>query len=129
MLFCSALESTTKAVDVMETLAKFFDEEELKWKNCEVFAPTVLGARSGLQTLVRNRSLDAVSMIHRQALASKTLSVSPQDELNIVIKTVNSINNAALNTCLFRKLCSEMNAEHLNLLFSVSVGCPREMFY
>ena len=56
MLFCSALETTTKAVDVMQTLAKFFDQEELKWENlcgvCTDGAPAMLGARSGLQTLV-----------------------------------------------------------------------------
>ena len=128
MLFCSALESTTKAVDVMQTLAKFFDQEELKWENlcgvCTDGAPAMLGARSGLQTLVRNRSPDAVSMhcmIHRQALASKTLPESLQDALNIAIKTVNFIKNGALNTRLFRNLCSEMNAEHQNLLYYTRV--------
>ena len=55
-------------------------------------------------------------LIHRQALASKTLRESLQDVLNIAIKTVNFVKNAALNTRLFRKLCSEMNAEHLNFL-------------
>ena len=128
MLFCSALESTTKAVDVMQTLAKFFDQEELKWENlcgvCTDGAPAMLGARSGLQTLVRNHSPDAVSMhcmIHRQALASKTLPESLQDSLNIAIKTVNFIKNGALNTRLFRNLCSEMNAEHQNLLYYTRV--------
>ena len=128
MLFCSALESTTKPVDVMQTLAKFFDQEELKWENlcgvCTDGAPAMLGAKSGLQTLVRNRSPDAVSMhcmIHRQALASKTLPESLQDSLNIAIKTVNFIKNGALNTRLFRNLCSEMNAEHQNLLYYTRV--------
>ena len=89
VLFCSALESTTKTVDAMQTLAMFFDQEELKWKNlggvCNDGAPAMLGARSGLQTLVRNPSPDAVSMhcmIHRQALASKTLPASLQEALN-----------------------------------------------
>ena len=128
MLFCSVLESTTKAVDVMQTLAKFFDQEELKWENlcgvCTDGAPAMLGVRSGLQTLVRNRSPDAVSMhcmIHRQALALKTLPESLQDALNIAIKTVNFIKNGALNTRLFRNLCSEMNAEHQNLLYYTRV--------
>ena len=66
VLFRSALESTTKAVDVMETLSMLFDQEELKWKNlggvCTDGDPAMLGARSGLQTLVQNRSHDAVSM-------------------------------------------------------------------
>ena len=128
ILFCSELESTTKAVDVMETLTMFFDQEELKWEHlcgvCTDGAPVMLGARSGLQTLIRNRSPNAVlmhCMIHRQALASKTLSGSLQDIFNIAIKMVNFVKNAALNTRLFRKLCSEMNAEHLNLLYYTRV--------
>ena len=95
ILFCSELESTTKAIDVMETLTTFFDQEELKWEHlcgvCTDGAPAMLGGRSGLQTLVRNRSPDAVSMhcmIHRQALASKTLPESLQDVFNIAIKTL-----------------------------------------
>ena len=80
----------------------------------------MLGARSGLQTLVCSCLPNAISMhciIHRQALALKTLSESLQDVLNTVIRTVNFVKNGALNTCLLRKLCSEMNAEHLNLLY------------
>ena len=124
ILFCSELESTTKAVGVMETLTMFSDQEELKWEHlcgvCTSGAPAMLGARSGLQTLVRNRLPDAVSMhcmLHRQALASKTLPESLQAVFNIAIKTINFVKNAALNTRLFRKLCSEMNDEHLNLLY------------
>ena len=91
---------------------------------CSDGAPAMLGARSGLQTLVRNRAPYAVTMhcmIHRQALASKTLPESLQDVFNIAIKTINFVKNAALNTRLFRKLYSEMNAEHLNLLYSTRV--------
>ena len=138
ILFCSELESTTTAVDVMETLTMFFDHEKLKCEHlccvCTDRAPAMLEARSGLQTLVQNRSPDAVSMhcmIHRQALASKTLPESLQSVFNIAIKTVNFVKNVALNTHLFRKLCSEMNAEHLNLLTVTileSIGCPSVMF-
>ena len=60
-------------------------------------------------------------MIHRQALASKTLSESLQDVLNTVIKMVNFVKDVALNTRLFRKLCVEMNAEHMNLLYHTRV--------
>ena len=71
----------------------------------------MLGARSGLQTLVPSRSPNAVSMhcmIHRQALASQTLSESFQNVLNTVIKTVNDktinfVKYGALNIRLFKK--------------------------
>ena len=80
----------------------------------------MLRARKGLQTLVRSRSSHAVSMhcmLRRHALASKTLSESLQDVLNTVVKMVNFVKNGAFNTRLFRKLCSETNAKHLNLLY------------
>ena len=60
-------------------------------------------------------------IIHKQALASKTLRESLQDVVNIAIKTINSVKNTALNRRLFRKLCSEMNGEKLNLLYYTRV--------
>ena len=63
ILFCSKLQSTTKTVDVMKTLTLFFDQDELKWEHlcgvCTDGAPAMLGARRGLQTLVRNRPPNA----------------------------------------------------------------------
>ena len=79
-LFYSALETNTKAVDAMEKILKFFKCMKLKWKNlcgvCSDGAPSMLGVKSGFQTLVHNRSpkvLAVYCMIHRQALASKPL--------------------------------------------------------
>ena len=40
---------------------------------------------------------------------------------SIAIKTVNFVMHSALNTHLFRKLCSEMSAEHSNLLYYTRV--------
>ena len=136
ILFCSASETNTTAVDVMEKLETFFEQEGLDWENvcgiCTDGAPAMLGARSVLQTLVRSRSPHAVSMhcmLHRHALASKTLSQCLQDVLNTVVNMVNFVKNGALNTRLFRKLCSEMKAEHLNLLYYTRVRwLPRAMF-
>ena len=60
ILFCSALETITRAVDVMGKLTAFFDQEGLDWQNvcgiCTEGAAVMLGARSGLQTLVPNHS-------------------------------------------------------------------------
>ena len=117
ILFCSALETNTRLIniDVMGKLAAFFDQEGLDWENvcgiCTEGASVMLGDRSGLQTLVPSRSPDAVSMhcmIHRQALASETLSESLQDVLNTVLKTVNDntvsfVKYGALSIRLFKK--------------------------
>ena len=55
-LFCSALETNTKSVNVMEKISEFFKCTKLKWKNpcgmCPKRALSMLEAKSGFQTLV-----------------------------------------------------------------------------
>ena len=78
--FCSELKTTTKAKDVMTKVKNFFDKENISWASlcgvCTDGAPTMFGARSGFQTLVKNKARNLVTthcFIHREALASKTL--------------------------------------------------------
>ncbi|XP_076325135.1 protein FAM200C-like isoform X1 [Tachypleus tridentatus] len=79
-LFCSALETTTKADDVMENVSTFFQDEDLQWENvcgvCTDGAPAMLGSKSGFQSREKKRAPQAKGihcMIHRYALASKAL--------------------------------------------------------
>ena len=61
---------------------------------CSGDAPSMLGAESGFQTLVRNLSTKVITdhrIIHRQALASKTLPEPLYNVLKEVIKTVNDV--------------------------------------
>ena len=60
-------------------------------------------------------------MIHREALASKTLPDELQSVLKSVIEVVNFIKSSALNTRLFGNLCMEMDSCHQNLLFYTEV--------
>ena len=73
ILFCSALETNTRAVDVMEKLEVPFDQEEVKWENSVVYALMVLlqrqEQRSGLQTLALNHLYDGISMHDTQCIA------------------------------------------------------------
>ena len=62
-------------------------------------------------------------MIHRYALASKTLPASLQEVLESVIKIVNYVKTQALNTRLYKELCKYMNTDHEVLLFYTSVCC------
>ena len=84
-LFCSALETNTKATDIFEKVSSFFESEDLEWQNlagcCTDGAPAMLGCHSGFQTLVEQLALISKGvhcMLHRQALASKTLPDSIQ---------------------------------------------------
>ena len=127
-LFCSASDTNTKAVDVMKKISEFFICENLKWENlcgvCSDGAPSMLGVKSGCQTLVRNLSPKVITvhcMIHRQALASKTLPEPLHNVLKEVIKTVNYVKSRALNTGIFRKLWAGMGSEPLNLFYYTKV--------
>ena len=68
-------------------------------------------------------------MIHREALASKTSPLF----LNLVIQEVNIIaiylKSSALNTCLYQKLCSEMDAVKKNLLYHTEVRSLQASLY
>ena len=43
--------------------------------------------------------------------------------LNLVIKLINFVKESALNFCLFKELCRDMNADHELLLFYCAVRC------
>ena len=60
-------------------------------------------------------------MIHRQALASKTMPSQLLEIMSTIIKIVNFIKSSALNTRLFRELCEDMTASHQTLLFHTQV--------
>ena len=127
-LFCSDLEQTTTGQDVLEKIDDVFDSSGLEWEKmcgvCTDGAPAMLGSKSGFQTRVKEKAPNAKGthcMIHRYALASKTLPVPLQDVLSSVIKIVNFVKGSALQTRLFKQLCKEMGSEHESLLFYTQV--------
>ena len=96
-LFCISLKTTTKSEDVMEKIFAFFDTEGLPWNKlcgiCTDGAPTMLGSRSVFQTEVKANSPQAkgfhcIILVHRYALACKTLPISLKEVLKLVIKLV-----------------------------------------
>ena len=128
LLFCRPLETTTKAADVLKLIENFFEEEELDWDKvgsiCTDGAPAMLGARSGFLELVKRKNSNVIGthcIIHREALASRTMSLPLKQTLDSAIKVINYINASALNTRLFKKLSHDMGAEYESLLFHTSV--------
>ena len=128
LLFCSALNTSTKASDVLEKVDHFFNKNEISWNNlcgvCTDGAPAMLGSKSGFRALVQSKATGVIfthCFIHREALASKTLPRGLQDVFNLTIKIVNFMKSSSLHTRLFRKLCEDMESEHKNLLYYTKV--------
>ena len=127
-LFCKELQKTTKARDVFEMLDSFFNTHQLDWgivgSVCTDGAPAMLGHMSGFVALVKQVNPNVISthcVLHRQALASKTMPEDMKEVLGNVIKAVNLIRGRALNHRLFKAFCSEIAAEHQILLYHTEV--------
>jgi SMC interacting uncharacterized protein involved in chromosome segregation len=60
-------------------------------------------------------------IIHRQALASKSINEKLNETLKSVVKIVNFIKSKALNSRLFKVLCEEMGSEYKNLLLHTEI--------
>ncbi|XP_042203808.1 zinc finger BED domain-containing protein 5-like [Homarus americanus] len=123
-LFCTQLEATTTAVDVMEKLSSFFTANRISWENCcgvcTDGAPAMLGSKSGFQKRVKEVAPNAKGihcMIHRFALASKTLPDELCKILEAVVKCDNFVKAGDLNSRFFQNLCRDMDSEHEALLF------------
>lgn len=127
ILFCKPLELTTRGIDVFNLINQFMEDHSIDWKKCISSttdgAPAMLGKHSGFQAKVKQVSGAATihCMLHREALCAKTLPETLKDTLNDAIKMVNLIKASALNTRLFRQLCKDMDADHLNLLYHTEV--------
>ena len=128
VLFCRPLETTDKAEDVYHFVTSFFDDKGLQWEKlvgiCTDGALTMLGFQSGFIARIKQKSSNAVEthcIIHREALASKTLTAAMKDKLATAIRVVNFIKASASNTRLLNHLCKEMDSAYETLFFQTSV--------
>ncbi|XP_068200624.1 protein FAM200C-like [Palaemon carinicauda] len=127
---CDILEiqTTTKAADVFRLLDEFFQKHQIKWEKvgsvCTDGAPAMLGNKSGFAALVKERVPDIITkhcVLHRRALAVKTLPSHFKEVLSVCVKGVNYIRGRALNHRVFKLFCEEMGSEHQVLLFHTEV--------
>ena len=109
-------------------LIDFFDKTELSWSKlvgvCTDGAPAIIGANSGLISLVKQKN-PAIQgthcMIHKAALVLKTIPKRLYEYMSVVSKVVNYVKSSALNTRLFSKLCKDIDADHTALLYHTEV--------
>lgn len=120
LLKLMTLDKTTKGVDIYEIVSNFFNENDIdldKVVQCDVDgAPAMVGNIMVFKGLLHADHAHVIvnhSIIHRQALAAKDLSV----EFGRVVTVINFIKARDLNSRVFRKLCADNDADHTNLLF------------
>ena len=99
----------------MRAFQTFFATEGLSWSYlisvCTDVAPSMLGSKSRFNGLVLQKAPDVTfvhCILHRHALASKTLPSELLEGLQVFINTVNFIKNRSLNQRLFKFLCADL---------------------
>jgi hypothetical protein len=84
----------------------------------------MLRIKSGFSALVKRDAPEIISthcMLHRHALASKTLPPTLLAVMNDAISIINVVKGSACNSRLFKKLCEDLGSEHSVLLFHTEV--------
>ncbi|XP_039459195.1 protein ZBED8-like [Oreochromis aureus] len=127
-LFCKPLTTTTKAADVKKLVDDFFRDNNLSWDMvsavCTDRAPVMLGKNSGFGVLVKADAPHIIvtrCILHRHALATKTLPPKMAEVLKTVVECVNYVRNSALRHRIFSELCKEMGSEVEVLLYHSNV--------
>ena len=83
-----------------------------------------MGKRSGFVALVKKKCPDVIvthCVLHRHALAIKTLPKELSDAMAFVVATVNFIRARALSHRLFQVFCKDIGAAYTHLLYYTEV--------
>jgi hypothetical protein len=136
LLFCKEWQ-IGKAEELFNITDNYMTTNLREWSNG--VGPGTDGASSMSGIHGRNQSptsrkfpcaVWAHCMIHRQALASEYIRPKLQKVLEIIINVVNYIITTPLKARIFARLCEEMGAEHISLIFTANQdSCLWEMFY
>ena len=84
----------------------------------------MLGSKSGFGALVKADAPHIVvthCILHRHALATKTMPPKLAEVLKIVVECVNYVRNTALGHRIFKELCKKMESEFEVLLYHSNV--------
>ena len=127
-LFSEPLSTTCRGEDVFKIVKDFFEKHALDWKQlvgiCTDGAPFMIGCRSGFKGLVTSVAPHVSfthCVIHRFALAMKTLPSGLQEVLQDVVKIVNHISANATTSRLFAAFCEEVGSDFKVLLLHTEV--------
>ncbi|GFX88874.1 SCAN domain-containing protein 3 [Trichonephila clavipes] len=124
LLFCKPIKLKAIAIVLFDISNNFINEANIEWKNCVGIrtdgARTMSGRFKSIQALVKQKSPLCIwthCMIHREALASKEISLGLNIVLMTVVTVVNYIKMRPLKSRIFSGLCKDMGAVYSSLLF------------
>lgn len=122
------LKAKCTGEDIFIKLDYKLKEEGLSWDECIGMCTDGAAAMVGKKKGLKARVLQVAPhvnfthcIIHREALASKTLDPELKSVLETATKIVNYIKSRPVNTRLFAALCNELGSEHQSLLFHTEV--------
>ena len=82
------------------------------------------GLKSSFIKRVKEKNSSVISthcILHREALAARTLPHEMKEALDISTEIVNYIKAGSLGSRLFKVLCQDMESEHVALLFHTNI--------
>ncbi|XP_071399292.1 SCAN domain-containing protein 3-like [Centroberyx affinis] len=127
-LFCQELTGRATGEEIFNVIDMFMETGNVSWENCIAIctdgAAAMTGRKSGVVARAKERNPMMIAthcMLHRQALASKSLSPELHSVLSTVVSVVNHIKCKPLQSRVFGQLCREMGAGQDTLLFHSEV--------
>uniref|UniRef100_A0A3Q3FIE2 DUF4371 domain-containing protein n=1 Tax=Kryptolebias marmoratus TaxID=37003 RepID=A0A3Q3FIE2_KRYMA len=128
ILFCGELPTRATAQECFRCIDSYFTENGLDWQNCVGVcsdgAASMTGRHNGVIRQILDRAPEAKwthCFLHRESLAAKKMSPDLQEVMDVSVKTINYIKNNAVNSRCFAKLCEDIEADHLQLLYHSEV--------
>lgn len=105
------------------------EDNGLDWKKvvglCTDGASAMTGKFKGLATRVaavaNEEYVSSHCILHREALASQSMSSELNNTLKDAVKIINNIKSNALNSRIFSLICQEMDSEHQALLLHADI--------
>jgi len=91
---------------------------------CTDGAKAMVGATAGVIAKIKEKSKEIRSshcILHRHAMAMKTMPFSLKNVMDDAIKIINFIKSRPLKSRLFKILCDDMGSLHSTLLFHTDV--------
>ena len=123
-----SLNTDTRCETVFQEVKTYFQKHQIPLTNVIAYAtdgaPSTIGCYRGFIVLLKGLNLlvlTVYSVIHRQHLVTKNMSVCLNISLKTVIKAVNKIKAHALNTRLFKQLCNQNDGAFERLLLQTKV--------